>query len=121
MKHLTNLSVVIKAFGYALKGLRYAASTQRAFQQELILGLIFVPTSLLLNLNIVERLLLIGSWMIVLITELVNTALETIVNLVSPEQHKLAGAAKDLGSAAVLLSLLFAALTWAAVLSGILF
>jgi diacylglycerol kinase (ATP) len=97
---------------YSLAGLRYAWQSQAAFRQEALLALVMVPAAFWLGQTVIERLLLVGSVVLVLITELCNSAIEAIVDRIGTELHPLSGAAKDLGSAAVLFSLLFALLTW---------
>ena len=104
------------ALTYSMSGLREAFNRETAFQQELILFLILTPIALILDVTVVEKILLITSLLLVLIVEILNTAIETIVNLVSPDQHPLAKYAKDLGSAAVLLSLLLGLVVWAGIL-----
>lgn len=104
------------ATGYAFEGLRLAWQREAAFRQEALAGLVLVPLALALPVDPMARLLLIGSWLAVLIVELLNSAVEHTVDLVTVEFHPLAKAAKDLGAAAVMLSLIAAALVWAVIL-----
>lgn len=97
---------------YTAAGLR-AACKEAAFQQELLLGLVTVPLSLLLPLDGILVLLLNLCWLAVLSCELLNSAIESVVDLASPDYHELAKRAKDLGSAAVGVALTALALCWA--------
>jgi diacylglycerol kinase (ATP) len=106
---------LLQATGYSLKGLQ-AACSETTFRQALLLLLAGVPLGLWLSNTGIERALLIGSLLLVLIVELLNNALEAAVNRISHEYHPLAGRAKDLGSAAVFMSLLLTAFVWLAVL-----
>ncbi len=103
---------------YSFKGLRAAFNNETACQQELILLFILTPVALFLDVSVIEKILLIISLLFVLLIEIVNTAIETIVNLVSPEKHPLAAYAKDLGSAAVFLSLLLGLIVWGGILGN---
>ncbi len=99
------------AAGYSVQGLRLAWR-EPAFRQELVLAAVLLPIAALLPFSALERIVLIGSVLLVLIVELLNTGLESIVDRVSTERHALSGRAKDMGSAAVFIALVFAALTW---------
>ena len=107
---------LIRAFRYAFKGLRDAFVGEVAFRQELLLILILSPIAIWLGENNVKRALMIGSLLVVLIVELVNTAIETAINRIGMEVNDLSRRAKDLGSAAVLLSLILAGVVWALML-----
>jgi diacylglycerol kinase (ATP) len=113
----TGITRIIKAAGYSWQGLNDAFKHEAAFRQELALCVILIPLGAWLGQDGVERALLIGCLFLVLITELLNSAVEAIVDRVGTEQHKLSGRAKDIGSAAVLLSLLMTAVVWALVLA----
>ena len=117
-KGKTGLRRILNATRYSLAGLAAAARHEEAFRQELFLAAVLIPCGWFLGANGTQRALLIGSVLLVLIVELVNAALEAAVDRVSLEKHPLAGRAKDLGSAAVMLSLLNAAAVWALVLLG---
>jgi len=103
---------VILAWGYSLSGLGAAFRNEAAFRQELLLAAVLIPLALLSNKTGSDKALLIGSVMLVLIVELLNSALESLTDRVSLEIHPLAKKTKDLGSAAVLLSLLMMATVW---------
>jgi diacylglycerol kinase (ATP) len=96
---------VVNATRYSLAGLRYAWGHESAFRQELILALLMAPAALWLGATAVERALLIGCLFLVLIVEVLNSSIEAVVDRVGAERHPLSGLAKDLGSAAVFLSL----------------
>lgn len=110
------LTRIINAFGYSRQGLKAAYCNEAAFRQEVWLALILIPLALWLKLSAVSTVLLIGSVFLVLIIELVNSAIEAIVDRIGPEYHELSGRAKDIGSAAVLVALVFMVLTWALLL-----
>ncbi len=112
----TGIRRLVKAAGYSRKGLAAAWRHEAAFRQEVAATLVLLPLALWLGRNGVERALLAGSWLLVPVVELLNSALEAIVDKTSPEPHELAGRAKDMGSAAVLLALLLAAMVWVLVL-----
>ncbi|MGM0915135.1 MAG: diacylglycerol kinase [Pseudomonadota bacterium] len=97
---------------YSLKGLKAAWRHESAFRQELTLCLLLLPLVWWVGDGPVEWILLLGSCAIVLIVELLNSAIESVVDRIGPERHELSGRAKDLGSAAVMASLLLAGLTW---------
>jgi diacylglycerol kinase (ATP) len=112
---------VIRAFGYSLAGLRAAYRKESAFRQELILAIILIPLGVWLGRSGVERALLVGSVLTVLIVEILNSAVEAVVDRIGVQQHKLSGRAKDMGSAAVLLTLLLLVVTWSLVVYDRLF
>ena len=116
IRSLGDLRRVVRAGGYSLNGLRAALRNEAAFRQEAALFVILAPLGFWLGRNGIERALLVGSLVLVLIVELLNSAIEAVVNRVGSERHELSGRAKDLGSAAVLLALLLVPLTWALVL-----
>ncbi|MGY0799976.1 diacylglycerol kinase [Lysobacter sp. A286] len=100
------------ALRYSMRGLVHAVRVESAFRQELIGAAILVPLALALALPALETVALIGSVMLVLIVELVNSSIEAAIDRISLDHHRLSGRAKDLGSAAVFLALLWCALTW---------
>jgi len=112
----TGLKRLISAARNSFAGLAAAVRHEDAFRQELILAAIFIPLGFFLGTNGVERALLVGSVLQVLVVELLNSAIEATVDRVSLEIHPLARRAKDLGSAAVMLSLVLAAGVWLSVL-----
>lgn len=114
----TGLTHLLHSTRYSLKGLKAAFVNEAAFRQEVALCLILFPAAFWLGQTPVERLLLIGCCVLVLITELINSAIEAVVDRIGPEFHELSGRAKDIGSAAVFIALLFAGLTWGSILIG---
>ncbi len=109
---VTGLRRIINAFGYSIKGLRAAFKHESAFRQETALLVILLPIAILLGQNVVDYSILIGSLLLVLIVELLNSAVEAVVDRVGEEHHELAGRAKDIGSAAVFVSLINVAVIW---------
>ena len=103
---------ILDAAGYSAAGFAAAWRGEEAFRQEVVLGAVLVPLALWLGQSSMERLLLVASWLVVMIVEILNTAVEVTVDRIGDENHPLSGQAKDLGSAAVLLSLVLAALVW---------
>ena len=101
-----------RALRYSVAGLRACWRKEAAFRQEAMFAVFMIPGSFWLGTNAVERLLLLSSVLLVLIVELINSAIEAVVDRVSTDPHSLSGFAKDLGSAAVLLSLVIVWLTW---------
>ncbi|HEX5787044.1 MAG TPA: diacylglycerol kinase [Woeseiaceae bacterium] len=108
----TGVRRIAHATRYSAQGLLHAWRNEAAFRQELALSLVLLPLALVLGQNAVEVLLLVGSCLLVLIVELLNSAIEATVDRVGQEHHELSGRAKDLGSAAVSLSLALVAVTW---------
>jgi diacylglycerol kinase (ATP) len=115
-KGKTGLQRVMNATRYSLEGLAAAARHEDAFRQELMLAAVLVPLGLWFGNDGVERALLVGSVLMVLVVELLNSAVEATVDRVSLEDHQLAKRAKDLGSAAVMMSLFSVAVVWLLVL-----
>ena len=115
-KGKTGLQRVLNATRYSLEGFAAAARHEDAFRQELVLAAILVPLGLWLGNGGVERALLVGSVLLVLVVELLNSAVEATVDRVSLEDHLLAKRAKDLGSAAVMMSLVTVAAVWLLIL-----
>lgn len=107
---------VVNAFGYSLKGLHAALRHEAAFRQECALALILFPSAFWLGRNAVEIFLLCFTVLLVLIVELINSAIEALADAISLEHHPLLGRAKDIGSAAVLLCLLTTGAWWAYVI-----
>ncbi|TAH50908.1 MAG: diacylglycerol kinase [Betaproteobacteria bacterium] len=117
-KGRTGLRRVWNAFHYSLEGLRAAYRHEDAFRQELWLALMLVPAALWLGESGVAKAILVGSLALVLLAELLNSAIEATVDRISLENHRLAKRAKDIGSAAVLVSLCNVVLVWGLVLFG---
>lgn len=107
---------LFNALGYSRDGLAAAWKNEAAFREEVLLAVVAIPLAIFLGHSGIERALLIGSIVLILIVEILNSGLEAIVDKASPEKHELAKQAKDMGSAAVLLSLINAAVVWACVL-----
>jgi diacylglycerol kinase (ATP) len=109
---------VMRALGASLNGLVGAFREEAAFRQELVLALVVVPLGLWLGRSGVERALLIAPMLLILIVELVNSAIEATVDRIGFERHTLAGLAKDIGSAAVFMSFVLLTAVWLLVLLG---
>ncbi|WP_108946927.1 diacylglycerol kinase [Shewanella halifaxensis] len=118
MKPANNQGIkrVIRATGFSIQGLKSAWKNEAAFRQELVLAAIMLPIALFVDASLVERVLLILGLFLVLIVELINSAIEAVVDRISDEHHPLSGQAKDIASAAVFMSLMFCGLTWAIIL-----
>jgi diacylglycerol kinase (ATP) len=117
-KHRPGLTHAWRATGIALQGLRSAWQHEDAFRQEVLVAAIAIPAALLLPASPIGRVMMIASILLVLIVELLNSALETAVDHTSLERHPLAKRAKDIASAAVFLSLVNALVVWGLVLFG---
>jgi diacylglycerol kinase (ATP) len=117
-KGKTGVRRLINAFGYSINGLRAAYRLEDAFRQEIALAAVLIPAALLVPVAATGRALLLSSVFLVLIVELLNSAIEAAVDRVSLDNHELAKVAKDIGSAAVLLSLFSMGVVWALVLAG---
>lgn len=111
-KNRKGLSRVWHATGYSIAGLR-AGWHETAFRQEAVASIVLLPAAFWLGRNWVETVLLAGTVILIMIVELLNTGIETAIDRIGPEWHDLSKRAKDMGSAAVLLSLLLCAGTWA--------
>ena len=103
---------IVRSCGYSLQGLRATFREEEAFRVEVILALLLIPLGLFLGESGVEKVLLVGSVLLVLIVEIVNSAIESVVDRIGSEQHELSGRAKDQGSAAVFLSMFLFLLVW---------
>jgi len=107
---------IVRALKWSWKGLRAAWSHEASFRLEVLFCVVLLPAGLWLGRGAVEKALLAGSLLLVLAMELINSAVEAVVDKVSPEFHELAGRAKDMGSAAVFLLLANVALCWGLIL-----
>ena len=119
-KSSPGLRRLVSAFGYSCSGLRHAMRHEAAIRQELIALAVLVPAAVLLPVPALERLLLVLSMMLVLLTEFLNSAIEAAIDRISLERHPLSGQAKDLGSAAVGVALLMSAACWAVIAGPVL-
>ena len=116
MNKATGITRIIKATGYSLKGLKQAWQHEAAFRQELMLLVVAVLAACWLPVSLLERQMLIGVVVAVVLMELLNSAIEAVVDRVGTDYHELSGRAKDIGSAAVFVALVFAAIVWVSIL-----
>jgi diacylglycerol kinase (ATP) len=107
---------LINACLFSTAGFKATWEHEEAFRQEVLLFVVTTPLAIWLGQTAIEKILLIGTMVLVLLVELLNSAIETIVDRVGFEHHELSGRAKDIGSAAVMMSLVWAAITWALIL-----
>jgi diacylglycerol kinase (ATP) len=111
----TGLRRIFRAMRFSAQGFAHAWKYETAFRQEVTLTIVLVPVAIWLGQNGVERLMLIASCLLVLIVELLNSAIEATIDRIGDEHHELSGRAKDLASAAVFVSLVFVAAVWGTV------
>jgi diacylglycerol kinase (ATP) len=109
---MSTLRRLLNALGYSCAGFRHAVRNDAAIRDGLIAVAILVPVSILLPVSDLEHLVLVSSMMVVVLVEFVNSAIEATVDRISLERHPLAGQAKDLASAAVLIAVLMSGLCW---------
>jgi diacylglycerol kinase (ATP) len=112
---LTGINRIIKATGHSIRGIRDTWKYEAAFRQEIALSIVLLPLSVWLAQSVVEWLLLIIPLFILIIVELLNSAVENTIDRIGPEMHTLSGRAKDIASAAVMFSLILTAIVWAAI------
>ncbi|MFI4891397.1 MAG: diacylglycerol kinase [Steroidobacterales bacterium] len=112
----TGITRVLRAFGYSMQGFAQTWREEAAFRQETALAMAVIPLGLYLGHTGVERALLVSPMLLILVVELLNSAVEAVVDRSGMERHPLAGMAKDMGSAAVLLSFLLLGTVWVLVL-----
>lgn len=117
-KGKTGLQRLINAMRYSLAGFAEATRNEDAFRQELLLAMVLIPAGLWLGPTGTAKALLVASVLLVLVVELLNSGIEATVDRISLEDHRLAKRAKDMGSAAVMLSLVNVAAVWLLVLLG---
>ena len=117
-KSKTGIKRIFNALHYSVDGLKAAYQHEHAFRQELFLALILIPLALYVESGMIGRVLMIASVLLVLVVELLNSAIEAAVDRISLENHPLIKRAKDMGSAAVLVALLNVAVVWLLVLLG---
>lgn len=112
----TGLTRIIKAAGYSYKGLSAAWQHEAAFRQELVVTLLAIILAVWLDVGAIARILLIGSVALVMIVEILNSAIEAVVDRIGSEHHELSGRGQDMGSAAVSLAIALALFVWGTVL-----
>ena len=117
-KGKTGLKRLLNAFRYSCSGLKEAYRNEDAFRQEVLLAAILIPLAFWVSPEIIERALMIGSVLLLLIVELLNSAIEAAVDRISLDDHPLAKRAKDIGSAAVLICIINLIVIWSLVLFG---
>jgi len=115
-KGKTGLRRLVNAFGYSMAGIKAAYQNEDAFRQEVIMAIVLIPLALYLGKTGLECAVMIASVLLVIIVELINSSIEATVDRISLENHLLAKRAKDIGSAAVLLSLFTLILDWGLIL-----
>jgi diacylglycerol kinase (ATP) len=113
----TGFTRLLRAFGYSFQGFRHAWTEEAAFRQEVGLSLAVIPAGLYLGHTGVERALLVSPMLLILIIEILNSAVEAVVDRSGTERHPLSGMAKDMGSAAVMLSFALLGTVWLLILS----
>lgn len=114
--HNLGLKRLVNAFGYSMQGFKAAYQYEEAFRQEVFILVLAIPLGIWLGENPIEIILLIGSVLLLLVVELLNSAVEATVDRFGGEQHELSGRAKDMGSAAVLVASVIAAMVWLLIL-----
>jgi len=113
---VSELKRIIKAFGYSFDGFVAAFKSEAAFRWEILIFIIGTIIAIILPVSLLAKAILISSLIMILLAELVNTAIETIVNRISKDIHPMSKKAKDIGSLLVLLSFINAAVVWCAIL-----
>lgn len=114
-KNNTGIKRVINATRFSYQGLRATFKTEAAFRQECFVGLLALPLSFWLAESVIEWILLMFSFMLILLTEIINSAIEAAIDRMGQSPHELSGKAKDAGSAAVSIALMIALLTWGSI------
>jgi diacylglycerol kinase (ATP) len=117
-KGKTGFKRLLNAFNYSCAGIREAYRNEDAFRQEVLLAFVLLPLAFWLDADAIGRVLMVGSVLLLLIVELLNSAIEATVDRISLDDHRLAKRAKDIGSAAVLITIVNLALVWLLVLLG---
>ena len=116
MKKNSGLKRIVLATGYSIQGLKSAFKHEAAFRQELLLAAILIPVACYVDVSQIERILLIIPLFLIVIIEIINSAIEAVVDRIGSEHHELAGRAKDMGSAAVFIALILTAYIWIEIL-----
>jgi diacylglycerol kinase (ATP) len=117
-KGKTGLRRLLNAFGYSMAGIRAAYKNEDAFRQEVLMAIVMIPLAIYLGETGLEKAIMIASVLLVIIVELLNSSIEATVDRISLENHNLAKRAKDIGSAAVLISLINLAVVWVLLIFG---
>jgi diacylglycerol kinase (ATP) len=113
----TGITRLVRAFGYSFQGFLHTWREEAAFRQEVLLSLLVIPLGLYFGNSGVERALLVSPMLLILVVEILNSAVEAVVDRSGTERHPLAGMAKDMGSAAVMLSFALLGTVWFLILS----
>ena len=113
----TGMTRLLRAFGYSFQGFRHTWREEAAFRQEVALAIVVIPLGVYLGRSGVERALLVSPMLLILVVEILNSAVEAVVDRSGTERHPLAGMAKDMGSAAVMLSFALLGTVWFLILS----
>lgn len=113
----TGITRLLRAFGYSFQGIRHAWREEAAFRQAVMLSSLIIPIGLYLGHSGVERAMLVSPMLLILVVETLNSAVEAVVDRSGTERHPLAGMAKDMGSAAVMLSFALLGTVWLLILS----
>lgn len=117
-KGKTGLRRLLNAFGYSMAGIKAAYKNEDAFRQEVLMAIVLIPLALYLGETGLEKAIMIASVLLVIMVELLNSSIEATVDRISLENHNLAKRAKDIGSAAVLVSLINLAVVWGLLIFG---
>ena len=117
----TGLTRIFNAFGYSMQGIRAALKHEAAFRQEMVLAIILIPLAFFITQDVIKLVLLITAPLLVLVVEILNSAIEAVVDRFGEEHHELSGRAKDMASAAVFFSLLIVVVAWGLILFDIYF
>lgn len=112
----TGLKRLLDATGYSVRGLKACYNNEAAFRQEMLALAVLLPLSFFVAQSPMQWLILVGPLLLLLIIELLNSAIETTVDRIGPEKHELSGRAKDMGSAAVMITLVLIACCWGTVI-----
>lgn len=118
MEKKTGVRRLFRALINSKRGFAYLVNREEAFRQELAASLVLTPAAIAIGCSLIEVLYLVGVLIFVMVVEALNTAIEVTVDRIGSEYHELSGLAKDIGSASVLLAIVFAAVSWVAVISS---
>lgn len=111
-KNPQGLKRILKASRYSYQGIGAAFKNEAAFREEIILACVLIPLAVWLDVSQLERVMMIATVLLVMVVELLNSAIEAVVDRIGPEHHELAGRAKDMGSAAVFITMLLCGYVW---------